>query len=232
MPLHKALTRSQQEAFSRDSQLVHNVLLRKLPALHQQEFLQSDRHFPEHGWICQAIRLWDIWDPGYLDWEAWIGICQLCPKNPAKGAEFLLLHVPLRVPKGHELDQYPPSGCTLSFQWSNPLSMVWEGRAEWGNGHQPFADGAPQAMPGVQEVFLLSLYYLQSHLVPQPEELPALHRRRPWQVIFISLTTSIRLTGSRFQRRDLDRESEGGSNTHQTTTLGIPHPIKVEWNGD
>ena len=160
-----------------------------------------------------------------------IGIWQLCPKNPAKGVKVLRPSVPLRVPKGHGLDQYPPSRCTPSFQWGNLLSLVWEGRAEQGSG-QPFVDGEPQARPGVQEVLFLSLCHLQSHLTPHPEKLPALHRRRPLQVIFIGLTASTRLAGSRFQRQDLSGGSEGGSNICWTAKLGIPRLIKVEWDED
>ena len=55
---------------------------------------------------------------------------QLCPKIPAKRVKVLLPSVPLRVPKGHGLNQYPSSQCTPLFQWGKPLSVVCEGRAE------------------------------------------------------------------------------------------------------
>ena len=178
-----------------------------------------------------ATRLQDLWHPGNLDWEAWIGICQLCPKNPVKWAEVLPPHVPLRVPEGHGLNQYPPSRHTLPFQWGNPLSMVQKGQAEWENNHQSSADNALQVRPGVWEVLSLPFSQVWGHPVPWPEELPAIHRRRPWQVIFVSLTASIRLTGSTFQRWDLDGGSEGGSDTCWTATLGIPLPLNVELDG-
>ena len=41
------------------------------------------------------------------------------------------------------------------------------------------ADNALQVRPGVQEVFSLPLGHIQGHLVPWPEELVAIHRRRP-----------------------------------------------------
>ena len=61
---------------------------------------------------------------------AQIGLCQLCPKNPAKGVKILLSSVSLRVPKGHVLNQYPPPKHTLPFQRGDPLSMVWKQKAE------------------------------------------------------------------------------------------------------
>ena len=110
----------------------------------------------------------------------------------------------------------------------NPLSMVWKGRAKWGNNHQSSADDALQVRPGVWEVLLLPLSHIQGHPTPQPEELPAIHRRRTWWVIFFSLTASMRLTGLTFQRQDLGGGSEGGSDICQTATSGMPPP---HWHG-
>ena len=57
--------------------------------------------------------------------------------------------------------------------------MVQKGRAEQGNDHQPSADDTLQVRPGVREVLLHPLSHIQGHLVPWPEELPAICRRRP-----------------------------------------------------
>ena len=177
------------------------------------------------------IRLWDLWDPGNLDGTAWNGICQLCPNNPAKGVEILPSGVSLRVPEGYGINQHPPSGCTLPFNWGNPLSVVQKGRAEWWNDCQPSADNALAVRPGVQEVLLLPLGHIQGHLAPQPEKLPAISRTGPWWVISFHLTASPRLNGLTFQRRDLDWRSEGGSDIHPTATLLLPCPINMELKG-
>ena len=50
--------------------------------------------------------------------------------NYAKRVEILPPSVPLRVPKGQGPNQHPPSQCPLSFQWCNPLPVVWERGAE------------------------------------------------------------------------------------------------------
>ena len=115
-----------------------------------------------------------------------------------------------------------------AISMGNPLPVVKEGRAEWGNDHQSSADNALQVRPGVQEVLLLPLSHIWGYLAPWPEELPAICRRRPWQVIFFSLTACTRLTGLTFQRWDLDGGSEGGSDICQTATLGMPPP---HWHG-
>ena len=183
MPFHKTLSRSHQKAFSRDSRLVQKARedYYRENCLHFNSENSCDlTHFLEHDQIYWPTRLWNLWDPWNLDGRALIGICQLHPKNPAKSLEVLPSSVPIRVPEGHGLNQYQSSRCTLPFQWGNPLSLLWERRAEWGNDHQSSVDNALQVRPGVQEVLSLSLGHIQGHPAPWLEELPAICGRRPW----------------------------------------------------
>ena len=51
-----------------------------------------------------------------MDGMAWIGICQLHPKNPTEGVEIFLFSVSLRIPEGYGINQHPQLD-TLLFQW-------------------------------------------------------------------------------------------------------------------
>ena len=42
------------------------------------------------------------------------------------------MQYPIRVPKGYGADGNTWPRCPLPLQWHNPLSLVWEGRSEWG----------------------------------------------------------------------------------------------------
>ena len=230
-PFHKALSRSHWEAFGWDSRLVQKA---------REDYYQENHlHFNSEN----SCNLMDVFQnmnestglPGskiYKIQETWTGWCKLeytnyTLKNLLKGLKFFHPVPPSESLKGHGLNQYPPSRCTLPFQWGNPLSIVQKGRVEWGGDHQSSADDTSQVRPGLWEVLLLSLGYIQGHPAPQLEELPAICRRRPWWVIFFSLTASMRLIGPTFQRWDLDQGSEGGSIIHWTTTSGMAPTLSM-----
>ena len=213
MLLHKALSRSHQEAFSRDSKLVQRV---------REDYYQENHPCLDCKISCNMGDI--IWSmikstallssKIYKIKETWTGqsgtaICQLCSKNPAERADVLLPSVPIRVPKGHGPNCCPPSRCTLSFQWGNPLSVVW-GRKDrmrellsttcgWCTTSWAWCVRSASTVPQSHQ---RPSGHIRGHLVPWPEELPAIHRRRPWQIIFIGLTTSTRLAASTFQRWD------------------------------
>ena len=67
--------------------------------------------------------------------ETWMGWHELEYANYAlktlpKGLKFFCPMSPSESLKIMGLTKYPPSRCTLPFQWGNPLSMVQEGRAK------------------------------------------------------------------------------------------------------
>ena len=92
----------------------------------------------------------NLWDQGELDWAVGTTVCQSCPKNLGQMFEILLHPVsPLESPKVMGLTGIHHPNDTPSFQWGNPLPVMWEGRAKWRNYHQPFEVDALQVGPGV-----------------------------------------------------------------------------------
>ena len=130
-------------------------------------------------------RLWYLWYPGGpgLGQDANWTVCQLCPKNPAKGAEVFPPQCP---PQSPWRSWAQPISTILDalhlFQWGNPLSVVWEGRAEWGNDHQSSVDNALQVRSGVWEVLSLSL----SHLWRPSSTMAGTAASPPWKGALMS----------------------------------------------
>ena len=103
MPLHKALTRSQQEAFNRDSQLVHKV---------REEYYQENHpHFNSKN-SCNLMDIfWNMVESAsllgseiYEIQETWTGRCELEYTNYTlkilpKGLKFFCPVSPLESPK-------------------------------------------------------------------------------------------------------------------------------------
>ena len=130
MLLHKALLRSCQEVFSWDSKLVQRV---------REDYYRVNCPCFNSKTSCNMVDVFQsmIKSAGLLSSkiyeikEAWTRWSKLPYANYAlrtlpKG----LPSVPFRVPKVHGPNWYPPSRCPPSIQQGNPLSMVWEGRAE------------------------------------------------------------------------------------------------------
>ena len=87
-----------------------------MATLQQWEFLQSDGHLQKYDWVYWLVRLQDLQDPGKLDGMAWIGICQLCPKNPVKGLKFFCPVSPSESPKSMGLTNihHPDALCCFN----------------------------------------------------------------------------------------------------------------------
>ena len=233
-PLHKALTRSQQEAFSRDSQLACKV--------REESYQENCLHFNSEN-SCNLVDIfWNMIESAgllgskiYEIQETWTGRCELeyanyTLKTLPRGLKFFCPMSPSEFPKVMDLTNIHHQDALCHF--SGETHCLWYRKEGQNEGmivnhlqtmHYKFCL--------VWEVLSLPLSHIWGHQAPWPKELPAIHRRRPWWVIFISLTASIRLTGSIFQRWDLDGGSEGGSDICWTTTLGIPLPLKVELDG-
>ena len=61
---------------------------------------------------------------------------------------------------------------------------------------QLFADDPLQIRAGMQKMLPLSVGHIQGHLVPWQQEMLAMHRGRPQQIIFIILTANTRYAKS------------------------------------
>ena len=134
MLLHKALSGSHQEAFSRDSKLVQKA--------REDYYWENCPCFISETSCIMADVFWSMIKSAsllgseiYKLKEIWNGLSELQYANYT--LRTLLIEVatlppsvPLRVPKGHGPNWHPPSQCTPLFQWGNPLPMVWERRAE------------------------------------------------------------------------------------------------------
>ena len=192
MLLHKALSRSYQEAFSRDSKLVQKARVEyyqeNFPHFNNETSCNMTDIFQSMIKSASLTKFWNPQNQGDLDWAEGTAVCQLCPNNPVQRVEILPTSVPLRVPKGHGPHWYPPSQCTPSFQWGNPSPMVWERRAKWRNCHWSSVDDPLQIRAGVWKMLPLSLSHIWGHPAPCPQKLLANPRRGPWWIILIYLT--------------------------------------------
>ena len=124
-----------------------------------------------------------------MDWTWWTETSKLYSMIFTQRSEVSPCSTPVRVPKGYVTDGNTWPRCPSPLQWHNPLSLVWEGRSEWGDCGQSPMDGALQAGPGVQLMSWLPVHNGQHSLPPWLEGvLPTWGEKSQW-ICFVCIIT-------------------------------------------
>ena len=101
-----------------------------------------------------------------MDWTWWTETSKLCSMIFTQKSEVSLCSTPIRVPNGYGTDGNTWPRCPLPLQWHDPLSLVQEGRSEWGDHGQSPMESALQAGPGVQLMSWLAIHNGWHSLLP------------------------------------------------------------------
>ena len=194
MPLHKVLTRSHHDAFSRDSKLVWEA--------REMYYWENHPCFNNENPCDVMDILWNmVKSTGLLSLEIheirknWTGRQELQYTNHAlrtmlKDLKFFNPVSPSKSPKVMGLTRihHPDTLCHLK----GVTHCLWCGKEGQNEGsiinHLRMVHY--KVGPLVQEVLRLSLSYLWGHLMSWLGDLPASHGRRCRGVIFIQLTAS------------------------------------------
>ena len=171
MPLKKLLKGAQQEAFSKDSDLVQQAREAYFRTSHPDFDCEVQRNLATllQDKIVSASLLdsQDLWNPRDLDWVRRPSVCQWCPEEFTKGSAVLPPHIPFTITQGHGHERGLSPWHPLPLCWINLLPLVWQRRPKWRNHSQPLADNALQARASFQLMSPLPLDHLGGHTTSQ-----------------------------------------------------------------
>ena len=199
MPLDKALTWSCLEAFSQDSSLVRNM---------REEYFK--RHCPNFNtentcdlsdiFWCMAETAELLGSTTYEIRQVWAGLDELWQANYTlrtlpKGLKFLRAVAPLESPKvmGLTCIHDPYTLCHFNG-W--PTALGVERRAKMRAQSSITSRWCIIGLALCARNVSAAPHLVGDHLLPQPEGLPTLRGGRPWWVILVGVTTSMRHTRS------------------------------------
>ena len=198
--LHKALSRSHQEAFSRDSKLVQKV--------REDYYWENHLHFDSET-SCNMANVFQsmIKSAGLLSSEmhkikeTWTGQSELQYANYAlrslpKGLRFFCPVSPSGTPKVMGLTSIHHPDALHCF--NGVTHCPWCGKEGQNEGTVINHLQMTHYKLGLEckKCFHCPSCHIWGHPAPWPKELSAIYRRRPWWIIFVDLTTSARYAKS------------------------------------